>query len=156
MSKFLLLPLALLLAGFWNLDVVDARYATRAESEARDSGGLPPILPGSAHDIHTVNDHDLNTSRGGFEFSDTDAGGFFARLSLDVPEQAPFEDWSSMLADYRGSGHVAWSYREEGSIWVFLCDPSEDACDYLRWTSREWKRKRLALAKQGDTRHGPQ
>ena len=156
MSKFLLLPLVVMLAWLWNLAVVDVRYATRAEWEAQDGGWLPSILPGSVRDIHTVNNLDLDTSQGEFEFSDTDAGDFFARLSLDVPAKAPFADWQGILEDYRGSGHVAWSYREGAATWVFFCDPTEDSCDYLRWTSSDRGRSRLASAQQRHAGHRPE
>jgi hypothetical protein len=156
MLKFLLLSVVLLLALTWNLDVVDARYATRAEFVARGRGWLPLILPGSARDIHTVNNLDLNTSRGEFRFSDTDAGAFFARLSLDVPAQALRRKWPGLLEGYRESGHVAWSYEEAGMRWVFFCHPAKDACHYVMWMSQAPAPERLASPKQADTRHRPQ
>ena len=125
----LLLPLAWLLPS----DVVEHRYATRAELRTNGHGWLPDILPGSARAIRTRNDLDLNLSSGEFGFIDTDAGAFFARLEPGAPDVAPYARWHDIVEDYRAGGYLAWRYREGDEHWVFFCHPRKDRCEYVSW-----------------------
>ena len=125
--KFLML-LPLLVLFLFELDISRNHYDTHDDLMADDRGWLPNILPGSANDIRVTNNLDLNTSRGEFEHSDTDAGAFFARLSLGAPEARG--GWSETVREYRQSGYIAWTYREGAQVWTFFCHPVKDRCEY--------------------------
>ena len=118
------------------LDVVVTHYGSvesAREEHLFDKGWLPDILPASAHAIRTANDVELSTSRGRFEYSDTDAAPFFRVLTLGAPEAAPVDGWQALASDYRRSGHVAWRYQQRVQTWVFFCHPKQDECDYVQW-----------------------
>ena len=130
-----LLLLFVALAGC-PLDVVVTRYDSLEEARQErlfEKGWLPDILPPSAHAIRTANNVENSTSRGEFEYSDTDAGTFFKVLDLGAPEAAPVDGWQVLTRDYRRSGHVAWQYRKRSYTWVFFCHPARDACEYVQW-----------------------
>ena len=113
---------------------VRGHYDTRAALMADGGGGLPAVLPGSAHDISIANHLKPGAAEGDFGFSDTDAGAFFGRLTLGAPAQGPFDDWEGIVREHRASGRVAWTYRERNVVWTFFCHPVRDRCDFLAWS----------------------
>jgi hypothetical protein len=68
--------------GYWEL--VEERDGSRVDAEeARlfERGWLPVLIPHSARNIELVNDLDINTSEGSFEFDPRDAEGFIQAMT---------------------------------------------------------------------------
>jgi sigma54-dependent transcription regulator len=122
-----------------NSDVVTHRYGTLADARSDKlflKGWLPDILPVSTHDIVTTNDLDLNTSTGEFSF----LPGEFDLFRHHVNGYAPSADAPAGLdADVkqhlRTNGDVS-QYRDDDSVWVFLCEPARGHCRYTMWLAR--------------------
>jgi hypothetical protein len=133
----LLLVIALTMTGCdYMSDTVRDRYATLADAKADrlfERGWLPDILPASATDIQTVNNLDINTSTGGFQFATSDGPALFGKLTAGAPTESRFAEWPSTVAKYTELGFTPWRYRDEDTTWAFFCLPSEGRCEYFAW-----------------------
>jgi hypothetical protein len=133
----LLLVAVLTMAGCDYLsDTVSDNYATLADARADnlfERGWLPDILPESSIDIQTINNLDINTSAGKFQFKSSDGPGFFHRLTPGTPAESRFDSWSKTVEKYKERGFVYWQYRDDDTNWVFFCLPEGGECEYLAW-----------------------
>jgi hypothetical protein len=133
--RVLALLLVAAMAGC-EMDIAEDRYSTLADARADrlfERGWLPDVLPLSSVDIHTVNNLDVSTSTGSFRFLPSEGSVLFAKLTAGVPAQAPFSDWSGMLAEYKQRGFTTWSLRQDDMHWAFFCLPERGRCEYTAW-----------------------
>ena len=98
-----------------------------------DRGWLPRILPPSTHELHMVNNPQLNCAQGEFRFAPFDWAEFSARLRPEAVLEAPFVNWARSLRRMRGEGHSLWHYPAADRHWVFFCKADEGYCEYVMW-----------------------
>jgi hypothetical protein len=115
-------------------DSRESRYPTLQDARADrlfERGWLPDMLPPSASDIVTVNNLDLNRSRGQFSFTPPEFESFRELLSPLAPEGAA--RWDTIAAEvetHTAEGYPVYSHREAEREWVFLCIPEQGFCRY--------------------------
>jgi len=140
MSSRLSMVLLAILAGMCACDGAGKRYATLADAQASGiiaRGWLPDVLPSSAHNIRVSTDLDLNTSAGEFSFAPAEFDALLPRLQPYVKAKHPFTaGFDVKIAGHMAAGYPALQYKEEDSIWVFLCRPKSGHCDYTMWLER--------------------
>lgn len=95
-------------------------------------GWLPDVLPPSSRQIRLLNNLDLNTSEGSFEFDATEWRRLEANLAPGLLT-APFVQWETRAAQRRGRGYSAWHYLDAPTRWVFFCKPAQGECEYVMW-----------------------
>ena len=118
--------------GCERLDVVTKRYDTLAEFE--DRGWLPKeILPPSTRNILTVNNLDINVSRGRFEFDPNDVPMFLAKVEAARQMRPRNPGWSDATEEFREAGLSAWHYSDGGSDWALFCNLDAAYCEYRMW-----------------------
>ena len=119
MRPIAILSLLTLLSG---CDTVEERYPTLQDARNDrlfERGWLPDILPTSARDIRTINDLDVNTSKGEFFFSPSDFPQFSRHVTAAThPAEPPAQ------------GFVAYELSRDQSQWRFLCDAPGGRCSY--------------------------
>jgi len=120
-------------------DVVERGYSSLADARTDhlfERGWLPDLLPASAHDIHTVNNLDLNLSDGEFSFKPAEAAAFVSRVQpyRAAPDQP--ENIEPQVAKMRRKGFEPHSFREENTYWIFFCRAEAGYCEYTMWLHR--------------------
>lgn len=117
-------------------DTVTSRYETRADAEADklfQRGWLPSIIPQSSYGITTKNDLDINVSQGAFSFAPEHAKEFTTHLwRMDASEVSKAD--SARLME---RGYWPYSYRDEGSWWIFFINFDKKHCEYRMGLSRK-------------------
>jgi hypothetical protein len=97
----------LLLAGCG--DIVSDHYANYEEAKKDrlfERGWLPDILPMSTTNIKTVNDLDLNKSRGSFDIPKNELSGFISRLEQKSENEFVYREWQFEVNV--NNGHVKY------------------------------------------------
>lgn len=129
-------------------DVVTSRYAALADARA-DSlfgrGWLPDVLPPSAVAIVTVNNLDLNESRGEFSFDPSDAPALFRGLHRGAPARLREHVSDDVKSAQRRRGYSVWWLQQNDSTWVFMCRGAKGHCEYRMWS--DWTPPQPAMSK---------
>jgi hypothetical protein len=118
-------------------DTVRDHYDTLEEARADrlfERGWLPDVLPDSAVDIHTANDLDIGRSRGRFDYRVGDDAAMVAAMRPGAPAQAPFDDWTYIVATQRADGLLPWTFHDDDATWVFFCDRGAGHCETWLWS----------------------
>jgi hypothetical protein len=127
------LAIVLLLGG---CDVVREQHDTLADARGEgifERGWLPDVLPASATDIRSANNLDINTSVASFDYIVGDDVAMLATMHVGAPADAPFDDWSYIVAKRRSGGMPPWTWRGNGSTWVFFCNRAAGRCEKWQW-----------------------
>ena len=145
---FAMVPGVFLVGGLWwlvNLDIVTSEYATYADAVDDNlfgRGWLPHFIPGSATDIVTENNLDLDISMGEFRYDPADTDAFLANLRPWQAGRAPTDAYLAHVAEMKADGYRAWQLengdgaREDinrGSFWVFFVNAREGHVVYDMW-----------------------
>ena len=107
-------------------DAVEKQYPTLKDARQDrlfERGWLPDMLPASTKNITTINDRDINTSRGQF---------FFAPSDFDQ-----FAKYVKAGAETSSKGYSAYKFACNQNLWLFSCEAVHGHCNYeKRPTSR--------------------
>lgn len=146
MTRFLrilltvIVALTALLALFLSIvpvNEVEIRYPTllaaRADKQL-DQGWLPAILPPSTTDIRIINNLDLNTSSGDFDFHPAEYRLIVARTGPYRPIAAPYNHAAKTVENMREDDNEVRMLEDEESLWVFFCRGAAGHCNYMMWS----------------------
>lgn len=100
-------------------DTVEDRYPTLQDARQDrlfERGWLPDILPASTNNITTINDLDLNTSKGQFFFAPSDFDQFAKYLKAG--------------AETSSKSYSAYKFSSNQDLWIFSCDAIHGHCNY--------------------------
>lgn len=116
---------------------VEIRYPTllaaRADKQL-DQGWLPAILPPSTTDIRIINNLDLNTSSGDFDFHPAEYRLIVARTGPYRPIAAPYDTAAKTVENMRADDAEMRMLEDEESLWVFFCKGAAGHCNYMMWS----------------------
>ena len=115
------------------LESVEESYSTRdgaVEARLFERGWLPDIIPESARRIEIVNNLDINTSTGSFEFDLNDLDDFVRDIQDTNKDDSRRMGSLQRMEELSDEGYMSFYYSNGGTLWRFFIHPSEGRCEY--------------------------
>jgi len=122
-----------MMMGFF--DIVERSYQTKteaAEDRLFDRGWLPAFIPDSATHIKVINNLDINTSIGSFDFAPDDFTAFADAIHASNDGTSKHGS-NSRMQELKQAGYEDYDICDRGACWRFLIHPQQGRCEY--WAS---------------------
>ena len=122
-----------MMMGYFDIDKRSYHTKTEAaEDHLFDRGWLPAFIPVSATNIKVVNNLDINTSIGSFDFAPEDFTAFADAIHASNDGTSKHGS-NSRMQELTQAGYEDYDFSDRRACWRFLIQPQQGRCEY--WAS---------------------